>query len=215
MHRNRYYNHIPVYFRLRMTHQIVYSATMPAAPFALDESKVIARLMLDYDSRFDVRSIVHEENLLKVKSLSNEKKLFNYIYNRLEQFPDELKQIIIYGDENDSRYVNFVSIMAYDRLFMEFVYDVYQSKRINGDPITDYDVMSFFEKVSARCEQVSEWKYETVFKLRRLYTRVLFEAGLLKTSSGCRGLCKPFVSDSTLHMLKKFGYESIIGATLG
>lgn len=172
-------------------------------------------MMLNHDSRYDVRTAVHEGNLLKVKSLSNEKKLFNYIYNRLEQFPDELKEILINGDENDSRYVNFVSIMAYDRLFMEFVYNVYQSKRINGDPITDYDVMSFFEKVAAHNEQVSEWKYETVFKLRRLYTRVLYEAGLLKTSSGCRNLSRPFISDSTLSMLRKNGYESIVGATLG
>ena len=198
-----------------MIHQVMYSATMPASPFALDETRIIARLMLNYDSRYDVRAAVHEGNLLKVKSLSNEKKLFNYIYNRLEQFPDELKEILINGDENDSRYVNFVSIMAYDRLFMEFVYNVYQSKRINGDPITDYDVMSFFEKVAAHNEQVSEWKYETVFKLRRLYTRVLYEAGLLKTSSGCRNLSRPFISDSTLSMLRKYGYESIIGATLG
>lgn len=198
-----------------MSHQVIYSATMPASPFALDETRTIARLMLNHDSRYVVRTAVHEGNLLKVKSLSNEKKLFNYIYNRLEQFPDELKEILINGDENDSRYVNFVSIMAYDRLFMEFVYNVYQSKRINGDPITDYDVMSFFEKVAAHNEQVSEWKYETVFKLRRLYTRVLYEAGLLKTSSGCRYLSRPFISDSTLSILRKNGYESIVGATLG
>ena len=195
--------------------QILYSATMPAAPFAISESKLIARLMLDHDSRSDVRDIVHEGNLLKVRSLSNEKKLFNYIYNRLESFPDELKQILISGDENDSRFVNFVSIAVYDRLFMEFVYDVYQSKRINGDPITDYDVMSFFERVAAHNEQVAEWKYETVFKLRRLYTRVLYEAGLLKTSSGCRNLSRPFISDSTISMLRRYGYESIVGATLG
>ena len=198
-----------------MTSQAQYSATMPASPFALNETKVIARLMLEHDSRNTVREIVHEENLLKVKSLSNEKKLFNYIYNRLESFPDELKQILISGDENDSRFVNLVSIMAYDRLFKEFVYDVYQSKRINRDPITDYDVMSFFERVAARNEQVAEWKYETVFKLRRLYTRVLYEAGLLKTSSGCRNLSRPFISDSTVALLKRYGYESIVGATLG
>ena len=62
-----------------MISQIQYSATMPASPFALNETKVIARLMLDYNSRSDVRKAVHGENLLKVKSISNEKKLFNYL----------------------------------------------------------------------------------------------------------------------------------------
>ena len=198
-----------------MIPQVQYSATMPASPFALNETKIIARLMLDHDSRSIVRGIIHKDNLLKVKSISNEKNLFNYIYNRLEQLPDELKNIIISGDENDSRYVNFVSIAAYDRLFSEFVYEVYQNKMINRDPITDYDVMSFFERVTACNEQVAEWKYETIFRLRRLYTKVLYEAGLLKTSSGCRNLSRPFISDSTISLLRRYGYESIVGATLG
>ena len=192
-----------------------YSASMPAVPFALNETKIIASLMMDHESRSDVRGIVHDGNLLNVKSLSNEKNLFNYIYNRLESFPDELKSIIIDGVESDSRYVNFISIMAYDRLFMEFVYVVYHTRVVSGDPITDYVVMSFFENIASHNKQVAEWKYETVFRLRRLYTRVLFEAGLLKTSSGCREISKPFISDSTLHMLTKFGYESMIKATLG
>ena len=188
---------------------------MPAVPFALNETKIIASLMMDHESRSDVRGIVHDGNLLNVKSLSNEKNLFNYIYNRLESFPDELKSIIIDGVESDSRYVNFISIMAYDRLFMEFVYVVYHTRVVSGDPITDYVVMSFFENIASHNKQVAEWKYETVFRLRRLYTRVLFEAGLLKTSSGCREISKPFISDSTLLMLTKFGYESMIKATLG
>ena len=192
-----------------------YSATMPAAPFAMSETRTIAKLMLENDSRTSVKEIVHKENLLNVKSLSNEQKLFNYIYNRLEGMPDELKQIIVEGDDNDSKYVNFVSIASYDLLFREFIFDVYLFKRTNGDPITDYDVMSFFEKIAAENEQVAEWKYVTVFKLRRLYTRVLFEAGLLKTSSGCREISKPFISDYTYSMLTKFGYEHILIATIG
>lgn len=121
-----------------MSPETRYSSTMPASPFALDETRTIVGLMLDSDNRIEIRRNVHDNNFLKVKSLSNEAKLFNYIYNRLESFPDDLKRVIIGSDEADSRYVNFISIMAYDDLFREFAMEMRsrvkeQLKRIQPD----------------------------------------------------------------------------------
>lgn len=188
---------------------------MPASPFALDETRTIVGLMLDSDDRVEIRRNVHDNNLLRVKSLSNESKLFNYIYNRLESFPDDLKRVIIGPDEADSRYVNFISIMAYDDLFREFVFDVYHAKMLGRDPITDFDIMGFFERKARESEVVADWKYETVFKLRRLYTRILFEAGLLKRSSGVREITAPMISISTSTLLVENGFRDYIGATVG
>ena len=188
---------------------------MPSSPFALDETKIIAGLMMDYDSRESIRAVVHDGNLLNVRSISNESKQFNYIFSRLDVTPDFIRSAIINGDPVDSKYANLISIMIYDALFREFVFEVYSEKRNSQDPITDYDVMSFFELKAIEGETVAKWKYETLYKLRRLYCRILFEAGFLKRSSGVREVCTPIISSSFMDMLESKGFRDYIGATVG
>ena len=162
-----------------------------------------------------IRKIIHDGNLLRVRSIDNESKIFNYVYNRLKVIPDQLKEKLLSDDAVDSKFVNLVSIMAYDDLFREFVFEVYSGKRMYNDPITDYDIMSFFERVAQESDVVSSWKYETLFKLRRLYARILFEAGLLKNPTKVRELSTPMVSLELIDLLKRLGYAEYVGATVG
>jgi len=171
--------------------------------------------MLRCNDRSAVKNEVHEGNLLQIKTISNEDSIFNYVYNRMNLISDSLKKIIINGDEADGRFVNLISIMNYDTLFKEFVEDVYYERLIDRNPVTDYDIMSFFEKKGRENQTIASWKYVTVYKLRRLYARILFEAGLLKTSTGNRVVCTPYVSRSTIDELLNEGYETYIRATLG
>lgn len=198
-----------------MSTQTRYSATLPANPFAFHQTRTIAEIMLRCDDRSSVKNEVHEGNLLQVKTVSNEDSIFNYIYKRMDLISDSLKKIIINGDEADGRFVNLISIMNYDTLFKEFVEDVYYERLIDRNPVTDYDIMSFFEKKGRENQTVASWKYVTVYKLRRLYTRILFEAGLLKTSTGNRVVCTPYIGRSTIDELLNEGYETYIRATLG
>lgn len=192
-----------------------YISTMPSFPFALEESRTIARMMLEYDDRSIIRAVIHDGNLLNVNSLSNESKQFNYIFSRLEKTPESVRDIIINGDMVDAKYANLMSIMIYDDLFREFVFEVYNEKRNSQDPITDYDVMSFFEVKAIESDIVAKWKYETLYKLRRLYCRVLFEAGLLKKSSGAREVSTPIISSYVIDTLENYGLRDYIGATVG
>lgn len=86
-----------------------YISTMPSFPFALDEAKTIAGLMTEYNGRDDIRSVVHEGNLLNVKGISNESKQFNYIFNRLSVTPESVRSIILDGDVVDSKYANLIT----------------------------------------------------------------------------------------------------------
>ncbi|MDR1700313.1 MAG: DUF1819 family protein [Lachnoclostridium sp.] len=198
-----------------MISELRYSAAMPAAPFIFPESRQIAKLMLEYDEKGIIKQIVHENNILQVKTKRNEEKLFRYAYNRLIVLPDSLKCIIAKGDDSDGRYVNLISIIRYDNLFREFIEEVYFERLINNNPITDYDIMSFFERKGREDANVSSWKYTTVYRLRRLYTRALFEAGLLKAPSGNREICAPYIGQSTIDTLLKEKYGNYIKITLG
>ncbi|MFA6729100.1 MAG: DUF1819 family protein [Prevotella sp.] len=193
-----------------------YSATLPANPFAFPQSRVIAAVMMKIgDDRVAVKEEIHEGNLLQVNSKANEDSIFNYVYRRLDVISESMKEIIVTGDETDARFVNLVSIMKYDLLFREFMVDVYHERVRDRSPLMDYDIMSFFERKGREDENVASWRYVTVFKLRRLYARILFEAGFIKSSSGTREICTPYISRDTKELLMKEGYEEYIIATLG
>lgn len=192
-----------------------YTASMPEAMFILHESRQIAGLMLEYQDRDYIKELVHSDNLLNVKSKSNEDKIFGFTYNRLDLISDRLKQVLIEGTDMDSRYVNLISIMTYDRLFCEFVFEVYYDHLLSGDTLTDYDIMSFLQRKGREDETVASWKDSTLNKLRCRYSRILFSAGLVDKSVGIRNIRTPFVSRDTLDLLIDEGYRSHIKATLG
>lgn len=192
-----------------------YTASMPEAMFILHESRQIAGLMLEYQDRDYIKELVHSDNLLNVKSKSSEDKIFGFTYNRLDLISDRLKQVLIEGSDMDSRYVNLISIMAYDRLFREFVFEVYYDHLLSGDTLTDYDIMSFLQRKGREDETVASWKDSTLNKLRCRYSRILFSAGLVDKSVGIRNIRTPFVSRDTLDLLIDEGYRSHIKATLG
>lgn len=192
-----------------------YIATLPTVPFALNETRVVVKMMLEGMDRKEIKDTIHAGNLLNVKSDSNENKIFNYIYNRLVGYSDALKIFILSDNMADARMANLVSIMQYDALFREFVFEVYSEHRQRWNPITDYEIMSFFERKAMENETVAGWKHVTIFKLRRLYTRILFEAGFLRTSSGVREITTPYVSSNLLDSLTNSGYSEYIEATVG
>lgn len=188
---------------------------MPTIPFALNECRVIAGMMLEGMDRKKIKDAIHQDNLLNSSSASSEKKIFDYTYNRLKDYPDELKSYILSDELSDARMANLVSIMQYDALFREFVFEVYASCRQRFNPITDYDIMTFFEEKAKNSETIANWKHVTIFKLRRLYTRILYEAGFLKTSAGSREITTPYVSRNLIDLLVDLGYEEYVYATLG
>lgn len=192
-----------------------YIATLPTVPFALNEARIVAELMLSGMDRKQIKDKVHNDNLFRSDSESSEKKILDYTYNRLKDSSDELKVAIISDDLVDARMANLVSIMQYDLLFREFVFEVYSDCRQRHNPLSDYEIMSFFERKAVESDIVAGWKHVTVFKLRRLYTRILFEAGFLRTSSGTREITTPFISSDLTGMLCDLGFQEYVEATVG
>lgn len=207
-----YFNNI---YASNMGLDSAYTASMPEAMFILQESRQIAKLMLEYQDRDYIKELVHKDNLLNVKSKSNEDKIFGFTYNRLNLISDRLKTVLIDGTDMDSRFINLISIMAYDRLFCEFVFEVYYEHLLSKDTLTDYDIMSFYQRKGREDETVASWKDSTLNKLRCRYARILFSAGLVDKPVGVREIRTPFVSQDTIDLLEDEGFYNYIKATLG
>jgi hypothetical protein len=73
-----------------------------------------------------------------------------------------------------------LSIMKTDRLFFEFMHEVFKEKFILGDFILkDIDINNFFDIKKTQSETVSKWTDIIITKLKRCYARMLLEVATM------------------------------------
>ena len=64
-----------------------YIATLPTIPFALNEARIVAELMLDGMDRKQIKDKVHNDNLFGSDSESSKKKILDYTISFLTKVP--------------------------------------------------------------------------------------------------------------------------------
>lgn len=164
-----------------------YSAGMTSRPFWYIEAKKTAKYMIDGLNKEEIRKIIIEENIFQAPSEERANQIFNTIYRRLSSLDAIFLERITLSDVATSKILVLFSIMKTDRLFFEFMFEVYREKLILGDyTIKERDMNVFFENKRRQSDSVSKWTEYTVQKLKASYTRMLFESGLTPKTSGDR-----------------------------
>src|SRR5699024_5096877 len=101
------------------------------------------------------------------------------VIKRMKVLDDFLIQKIAYGDLDTSKQIVFYSILKTDRLFFEFVQEVYKEKvNLKNNIITDKDFNLFFYSKKEQNERVNSWSEQTVKKLIQVYKYILVESNL-------------------------------------
>lgn len=160
-----------------------YSAGMVSQVFAFVETKKIAEMMAAGMSKEEIRDNVMSENIFQLKNVTRLRRTFNYVYKRLESLPDGAVHLLVKVDNDNAKLMTLISIMITDKLFFEFVYEVYRGKIILGEKmIEDRDMNVFFDNKSAQSEEVSSWSESAITKLKRCYLKNLADAGLLEST---------------------------------
>ncbi len=161
-----------------------YSAGLTSRPFWYIESKKTARYMLEGLDKKAIRKIIVDENLYQAPSQSRADHMFNSIYRRLNSLDMFLIEKITTVDVLTSKVLVMFAIMKTDRLFFEFMYEVFREKLLLGDySLKDRDINVFFHYKSTQSDAMSKWTDYTIKKMKSSYTRILFEVGLLEGSS--------------------------------
>ena len=113
--------------------ELVYSAGMVSQVFAFVETKKTAELIVQGLSKDEIKTKVQEENLYQLKNENRLKRTFNYVYNRLSSLPEGAVELLVKVDNDNAKLLILISIMNTDKLFFEFVYEVYRGKVILGE----------------------------------------------------------------------------------
>lgn len=193
-----------------------YSAGMVSRPFWYIETKKTAKYLIESKDAKEIKEIVVTENIYQAPSEDRSTQIFNTVVRRLSGLDDFLIDYIVNADIARSKLIVLLSVMKTDRLFFEFMYEVFRGKLILGDFILkDRDISNFFDIKKSQSEVVSKWTDATITKLKRCYARLLFEAGLINNSSGDRTITPVIMDYKVSSYLKEHNMSALLCAITG
>lgn len=193
-----------------------YSAGLVSQSFWFVEFKRIVNLLNLGTSEEKIKSICIEENLFGAAKEYRAKRIYGYIWNRVKQLDEGLIKLFLESDLATQKIINLICILKIDRLFFEFLYEVYREKAILGfDKIEDTDISIFFNRKEIQNDDISSWTDETKKRLRNIYTNYMVDANLLTVVDKEKKLTAPILDLSLERYLKKSGDEVLVKALTG
>jgi len=199
-----------------MVEELEYKSTIKSRPFLFRETKKAAELINKGFKEFEIKEKAKKDNIFQVNTETRRSEIASIVLQRLKAIDDFLIEKIVNGDIETSKQVVIYSIMKTDRLFFEFMYEVFREKIILRDfTLQDKDFNLFFDRKKEQSERVASWNDYTFYKLKQVYIRILFEAGLIKNQKKNRDIVKPIIEEEVVQHLKEIGDIRYLNALMG
>jgi len=193
-----------------------YSAgIMSESPWFLEFKKLVQLYHsgLTYE---EVRRRCIEENVFGMQTERRVVSTFQYLNRRFQFMDTALMDLFCDSDLATQKLINLIAAVSGDRLFFEFLNEVYREKCILGfETIEISDVNTFFRNKSVESEELAAWK-ETTFKtVRGRFFGFMEDANLIK-KDGRKIILTPPIPDIALERYLQYnGKESLLKAITG
>lgn len=193
-----------------------YSAGLMSQSFWFLEFKKVVKLRqdgLEYDA---IKAACVEENLFGAAKEYRAKRMAGYLIARLKVMDESLIDLFCSADLATQKLINLITILKVDRLYFEFVYEVYREKAILGiDSLEEADVNIFFSKKETQNESIASWKDSTKKHLRSCYLNFMTDANLLTIADKKKMITTPVLDIELERYLQAAGETAIIKALTG
>lgn len=193
-----------------------YKSTIKSRPYLYKETKKASSLINRGLRVEEIKGKSLEDNIFQLESEARKKEVASIITARLKSIDEH----IIYSIENSnietSKVLVLYAILKTDRLFFEFINEVYKEKILLKDLfIRDKDFGVFFQNKREQSEKVASWSEYTFKKLKQVYIRILFESGLIANQKGDKEIRVPIIENEIKEYLYSIGDKVYINAVLG
>ena len=193
-----------------------YSAGLASTSFWFIESKKIAEFILEGYSKKEIMEMAIEENIFQVETINRIKEIVNGVYKRLSLFPEEILNYFIHVDVNSAKIFVLISILNNDKLFFEFMHEVFREHIILGNfNIKDADLDIFFMNKINQSEIVENWSEGTIKRLKSIYKLFLIESGLLEKEDNYYKIILPFIDYRLKELLTQDNLTPFLNAITG
>lgn len=199
-----------------MTKELEYKSTIKSRPFLFKETKKVAALKIQGLNDIDIKNKAKIENIFQVNTETRRSEIASIVLQRLNAIDDYLIDKLANGNLSTSKQIAVYAIMKTDRLFFEFMYEVFREKLHLHDLILqDKDFNLFFDRKKEQSEKVASWDDYTFYKLKQVYIRILREAGFIKEQKKENIVEKPLVEVEVANHLKNIGDEKYLSVLMG
>lgn len=193
-----------------------YRSTIKARSYLYLELKKAANLYLEGFSSDDIKQKALDENIFSLNSESRIKEIASTISKRLQTLDEILLHKLTKGNLETSKQIALYAILKTDRLFFEFMQEIYRGKYLIRDYIiTDKDFAIFFQGKAEQSQQVVKWKDYTFYKLKQVYKRILTEAGFVKKHNRDIEIIRPLMEQELVDYLNEKGDGIYLQAMIG
>ena len=115
---------------------------------------------------------------------------------RLSTIGKPLVEIIAHGRDDEAKLIAFLALMKADRLFFEYMREVYSDRFHAGfDEISDKDFLDFIERKAQSSETVAKWSTSNIVNIRGKIKSTLCDAGMAKKNGDVLLIQRPIVDD--------------------
>ena len=193
-----------------------YSAGLMSQSFWFLEFKKAVKLRQEGMTYDDIKKKCVEENLFGAAKEYRALRMAGYIITRVRAMDDILVDLFCTSDLATQKLINLVTILRTDRLFFEFVYEIYREKVILGVEIMEEaDVNVFFTRKEAQSELIAGWKDSTKRHLRSCYLNFMKDANLLAVIDKKKMITPPILDIALERYLQSVGEEVLVKALAG
>ena len=193
-----------------------YSAGIVSSSFWLYESKTTAEYLLDEISKKELIELSLSENIYQVDSVRRAKIMAGNLFTRFNGFSEELLRYFISADSNSSKLFVLIAIIKNDKLFFEFMYEIFREHIILGNfNIKDSDLDIFFMNKSNQSVIIENWSETTIKKLKSIYKLFLIEAGILEKEGDDYKIILPFIDYRLKELLTQNNLTPFLNAITG
>lgn len=193
-----------------------YKSTIKSRPYLYKETKKAISLInkgLDVDG---IKGKSLEDNIFQLESEARKKEVASIITSRIKVLDSYILNKIENSNIETSKILVLYAIAKTDRLFFEFLNEVYKEKIVLKDfYIRDKDFSVFFQSKKEQSEKVASWSEYTFKKLKQVYIRILFESGLIGNQKGDREIVVPIIDSDVKEYLYEIGSKPYADAILG
>lgn len=194
-----------------------YSAGIMAQAFWFIEFKQYLNLVRNGYDADEIKKTVIEENFFGAPNEYRAKRMYGYISNRASVIEEDLVNIFYSSDLATQKLINLIAVIRKDRLFFEFLYEVYREKIIVGEEtLALADGKTFFNHKESQDDSLTEWKDTTKRRVQSAYYNFMTEANLLRREGKKNYIITPPLLDIALERyLQAHGEAAIVKAITG